>query len=347
MNIKFLHRIYGVLIVSLLSSANSVQAKDSYNTHHWQLEDVLQSEVLPFAIGHRGYGENSAEDPDKPIENTASSVKHAFREEIQIVEVDVVMTKDKRIVALHDDYLEDFSCVNSLKLAELKQRLDQVSTLKKILKTAHRFSKKKHFDDRPNGQVIIEIKTPTPLCDPEDTTVQDLVKGVLKEVKHAKMEKRVLIESFSPEILVISKERAPHIPTMLTLNLLQLLPIEQVEALTGLPVTLIDKDAGLNIQWAEIGPFFRLPGYQDISEYFQALFQTNSRSASIDSLFLGQAELSLPGSGREFIDQLHSFGLSVLVYTVDTENDWLFLSGLGADGIYTNNIPLGLTLEGQ
>ena len=128
---------------------------------------------------------------------------------------------------------------------------------------------------------------------------------------------------------------------------MQLLPADQVELIAGLPVVLIDKDTGFGLQWAETGPLFRLPGYQDINEYVQTLLLTNSRAASLDSLFLALAEQTFPGSGSGFIDQLHLLGLSALVYTIDTEPDWLFYSSLGADGMYTNNIPLGLMLEGE
>ena len=345
MSIKSLHPILNLLFILLLISSGPTFAKDAHD-HQWQLDDVLLSDTLPFAIGHRGYGENLGEDPDKPIENTVSSVTQAFREGVQIIEVDVVMTKDKHIVALHDDYLDDFTCVNTLKFKQLKKRLDQVSSLKRILQTARQFTQKRHTD-RPSGQVIIEIKTPSPLCDPADATLPVLVKNVLKTIKHTKMDNQVLIESFSPEILALAKEESPNIPTMLTLSLLQLLTAEQVEAVTGLPVVLIDKDAGFGLQWAEIGPFFRLPAYPLINEYIQTLLQTDALAASLDSLFLGQAEQTLPGSGSDFINQLHLLGLSVLVYTIDTEPEWLFYSSLGADGIYTNNIPLGLMLEGQ
>ena len=346
MHINVLHHALRILVILFLVTSGQASAKDFLKYNHWELEDVLQSDTLPFAIGHRGYGDNLGEDPDRPIENTVPSVRRAFREGIQIIEVDVVITKDKRIVALHDDYLDDFTCVNTLKFGELKERLDQVSTLKQILQTARRFTKKKR-NNRPSGQVIVEIKTPSPLCDPEDNTVPDLVYGVLKDINHSKMGNQVLVESFSPEILELSKVNSPDIPTMLTLSVLQLLPAEQIEAITDLPVTLIDKNAGFNLQWAEIGLLFRLPGYVDINEYLQTILQTSSQAASLDSLFLGQAELTLPGSGRAFIDYLHLLGLSALVYTIDTEPDWLFYSSLGADGIYTNDIPLGLMLEGQ
>ncbi len=346
MNIKALYHALGMLFILLLSTEGQAFDQGSHHFHRWELEDVLLNHTLPFAIGHRGYGENLGEDPDKPIENTVPAVKRAFREGIQIIEVDVVMTKDNHIVALHDDYLDDFTCVNTLKFRELKQRLGKVSSLKRILLTARRFRKIMH-NDRPSGQVIIEVKTPSPLCDPSDTTTSALVEHVLKDIKRSKMENQVLVESFSPEILELSKIGAPNIPTMLTINILQLLPPEQVEAITGLPVTLIDKINGLNLQWAEIGSLFRLPGYQDISEYVQTLLLIDSRAASLDSLILAQAEQAQPGSGSDFIDLLHSLGLSALVYTIDLEPDWLFFSSLGADGIYTNDIPLGLILEGQ
>ncbi len=342
-----MHHWLRLLLLCLLTLAGQAFARDTHKLQGWELEHVLQSETLPFAIGHRGYGENLGEDPEAPIENTVPSVRRAYREGIQIIEVDVVMTKDRRIVALHDDYLEDFTCVNTLNFRDLKKRLDQVSSLKRILQTAHSFSLRRADDDRPSGQVIIELKTPSPLCDPDDTTVPELVKGVIKDVKHIKMEKRVLLESFSPEILSLAKAQAPQIPTMLTLSGLQLLSPEEIEAITGLEVNLIDKDAGFGLQWAEIGLFFRLPGYFDAGEYVWALMQTQSRAASLESVFLAQAEETFPGSASLFIDQLHQLGLSALVYTVDTAPEWLFFSSLGADGIYTNDIPMGLMLEGQ
>jgi len=92
------------------------------SSHHhgpkrWVIEDVLASDdSSPFAIGHRGFGVNLGENPDKPIENTARSVRKAFRAGVQIVEVDVVMTKDHQAVALHDDFLADYTCVNQQRM---------------------------------------------------------------------------------------------------------------------------------------------------------------------------------------------------------------------------------------
>mgnify|MGYP003939644547 CR=1 FL=1 len=57
----------------------------------------------------RGYGVNTGEIPENPIENTARSVRRAFREGIQIVEVDAVL-KDIRFTRMVDQVtIESFS----------------------------------------------------------------------------------------------------------------------------------------------------------------------------------------------------------------------------------------------
>lgn len=49
---------------------------DSVNKsgQRWTYADVFESGVMPFAIGHRGYGANLGEVTDLPIENTAKSI---------------------------------------------------------------------------------------------------------------------------------------------------------------------------------------------------------------------------------------------------------------------------------
>ncbi len=101
--------------LGLLVNIN-VSALDSHQSNRWRwtIEDIFNPEETPFAIGHRGYGENLGEIENQLIENTARAVRRAYRKGIKIVEVDVVLTRDNRVVALHDDYLDDFTCVNIL-----------------------------------------------------------------------------------------------------------------------------------------------------------------------------------------------------------------------------------------
>jgi glycerophosphoryl diester phosphodiesterase len=247
---------------------------------------------------------------------------------------------------------------------ELKQRLPDVPTLKKLLQTAKKFSKKsehkfrkreghkyakKHddSDDREDisGLVNIEVKTPAPLCDPYDNTEQNLVAAVLHAVNKTKSTQQVVIEAFSPALMAMFAAEAPKVARNFSINILQLLTPEEVEAITGLPVTLIDKNAGFGLQWAETGVFFRLPGYNSFEQYLNVALATGARLVTLDKLIFGQMEQLQPGSSALLIDQLHLLGLNVTTYTVDTEAEWLFMTAIGVDAIYTNDIPMGLMFE--
>jgi len=334
-----------VLILFVVSVYPAYAQPDHAVKPRWLIEDVLASDFKPLAIGHRGFSANLGENPDKPIENTTESVKQAFRAGVQIVEVDVVLTKDNLAVALHDDFLEDYSCVNQLTFAELRHRFKQASKLKHVLKVARGFSVKKN-NDRPSGQVILEIKTPAPLCDPGDTTVPALVAATLATVNQTKMQQQVLIESFSPEVVAMVKASQPSIPRALSFSLLQALTPEQLESITGLPVTLLDKDVGFGLQWVEVGPVYRVPIYESIHEYVATLVALESRAATLDKDALLQMEMMSAGSAALLISQLHNIEISSLAYTVNDEQEWLFLTSIGVDGFYTDEVLMGLSLEG-
>lgn len=76
--------------------------------------------TLPRLIGHRGAKENAPE-------NTLASLREAARQGARWVEVDVMLTRDRQPVLIHDDTLNrttsGFGPVPDLTLAELK-RLD-------------------------------------------------------------------------------------------------------------------------------------------------------------------------------------------------------------------------------
>lgn len=335
-----LHRI--LFLISLFLIINSpLLAKDAED--RWTINDLINNQARPYLIGHRGYGDNLGEDPSRPIENSIASVDRAFSEGVSIVEVDVVMSADKKAVVLHDDYLQDFTCVNSLTYDELKQRLPYVPKLKQVLKLANKYARSTaHI----SGLVNIEVKTPSPLCDPLDTTEQDLVSAVFDAVQKSKYSEQVMIETFSPKLMLMFSTQSPAIKRNFPMTVLQFLSPEVITQLTGLPVIPIAKSAGFGLNWAEIGFLFRLPGYESINQYV-GVTSALAQFATLDKDFVFQLEQTQPGSAMQLIGFLHQLGLLVTVYTVDTEAEWLFLAAIGVDGIYSNNIPLGLALQGE
>lgn len=353
-------------------------------TPRFTIDDVFTSDLKPFAIGHRGYGVNLGADPDRPIENTTKSIRRAFREGVQIVEVDANLTADGVAVALHDDFfLSDLTCVNSYTFEQLQDKLPDVSSLRQILQVSRTYSVMKN-SDRPSGQVVVEIKTPSPHCvsrEAEQDYLMALVGSVLEDIKFSRMVDQVSIESFSPEILAyvaaIDAAEGLNIPRMLAIDVLQLLPLEDIQGIPGYHVEIIEDKDLFGLTWGEIGvdtPYgilwvYRLPGYYTedpggpFLKYIMTLLGTGSSTASLDKNILFLAE-TFGLSASFIVDALH-FGLpgmppwsfSVLVFTVDfghpedpdypDYSEWVFLSEAGVDGMYVDDIPQGLMMEGQ
>jgi glycerophosphoryl diester phosphodiesterase len=118
----------------------------------------------------------------------------------------------------------------------------------------------------------------------------------------------------------------------------------QVHAITGLPVTIINKKISLGLTWAEIGPVFRLPGYASVQQFLATGIATSVRVVGGEMDFLGPAEQQQPGSGAAFVSAAHSLGLRVFGDPANSEADWNFFSSLGVDAIYST-IPLGVRLQ--
>jgi len=353
-----------VVLSFLLVLPAQVMADQDKEESRWVIDDVIVGDVVPFAIGHRGYGVNLGEIPDNPIENTKKAVRRAFREGIMIVEVDANLTADNIAVALHDDYLPDLTCVNTLTFEELKEILPDASSLKQILKASNRYSVMTE-SDRPSGQVVVEIKTPTPFCvplDEEPVALQALVDAVLDDIRFTNMVDQVTIESFSPDILALAGAGEPGIPLMLALDALQLLPLAVIEQISDYKVREIEKDT-FGLSWGEIGIepapgypviwFYRLPGYyseeggEAFGNYAMTLFGTGSSIASLDKNVLFMvSDPPHPSVAAVVVDLLHSYGFSVLVFTIDNELEWMFMSEAGVDGMYVDDIPMGLMMEG-
>ena len=149
-------------------------------------------------IGHRGA---SAEAP----ENTIPSVKLAFEQGADGVEIDIKTTKDKKIIVFHDDNTSRISCKNEkiakntleflkfIDIGELKSdkwKQTYISTLEEMLSIV------------PDGKkVIIELK-----C--EANVIHEL-KSILSNFNKI----NIVIASFNFKILNLSKKEIPNITT--------------------------------------------------------------------------------------------------------------------------------------
>jgi Glycerophosphoryl diester phosphodiesterase family len=84
-------------------------------------EDFLRVPVRPVAIGHHGVGPNLGGDPTIPLENTVDSVRLAYSLGARVVEVDVQLTADGKLAVFHNDFLDDFTCIDSLTMDQLRR----------------------------------------------------------------------------------------------------------------------------------------------------------------------------------------------------------------------------------
>ena len=319
------------------------RAPEPGNPLHSTAEDFLRLPVRPVAIGHHGLGPYTpSANPGLPIENTVDSARQAYALGARVVEVDVQLTADGRLAVFHDDSLTDFTCIHSLTLDQLQARLPYVPELRQIINVAREFNNRARAS--LGGILIVELKAFSPLCDPEDNFEQPLVSAVVNEIRQAQFADRTMFDSFSPALLYLAQQMAPEIPRELDLDGLQLLTPAQVQAVTGLPVTVITKKFSLGLTWAEIGPVYRLPGYASPVQFLITGLVTSARVAGAEMDFFGAAEQQQPGSGAEFVAAAHSLGMRAFADPANTPADWNFFASLGVDAIYST-IPMGVQLQ--
>src|SRR6266436_8733176 len=333
------------LALSLCGGIAAAGANPAGNDDHQTptAEDFLRVPVRPVAIGHHGVGPNLGADPTIPLENTVDSVRLAYSLGARVVEVDVQLTADGKLAVFHNDFLADFTCVDSLTIDQLQQRMPFVPELHQVLEVARQVNRQS--GNALGGILIVELKALSPHCDPSDNLEQTIVSTAVAEIHQAKMDDQVIFDSFSPTLLLLASQTPPAIPRELDISGLQLLTPAQVEVITHLPVTIMtSKKNSLGLTWAEIGPVFRLPGYSSPLQFLETGLATQVRVVGGEIDLFGPAEQQQSGSGAAFVAGAHSFGFRVFADPAQTAADWNFFAGLGVDAIYSN-IPLGVQLE--
>jgi glycerophosphoryl diester phosphodiesterase len=325
---RSLVRLVAILAVLLVAPAGAQAAR--VRTLAATVDQLLALEVRPFAIAHRGLGNNLGEDPSRPIENTAAAVEAGFKAGASVVEVDVQLTLDRRVVLYHDDFLPDHTCISQLTLAQLRARLPDVSTLEEILEITRHFNGTHPL----RGILIVELKAAAPLCDPNDRQDHAIVSTVSHVIRQARMTSQVLFTSLSPALLYLARHHAPEIDRILSLVALQFLTEQEARDEFGAALVFIHKKLNLGLQWVELGGVFRLPGYRSLEELL--------RTAAITQARVVEAELLLLRSNPILVAILNAAGYKVLGFTAEDDDDWTLLDALGVDGIYTNDVPLGV-----
>lgn len=325
------------------TTSSALAGGDEDDTVQYTAAQLLALNVHPLVIGHEGAGENFGTDPTKPINDTVDSVTLAYEQGASVVEVDAELTKDGQVVAYHDfDFLPDYTCINSYTLAELQAKVPYIPTLDSVLKVARRFN---HTSKTLSGIMVVEMKTRSPLCDPNDVEERPFVSAVVDVIHKTRMDAAVILDGFSPALDYLAQQMAPGIPRELDLDLLQLLTPAQVTAATGLTVTPIQKQLNLGLQWADVGVIYRLPGYTSVQQFFQTAVVVGASIIDGEQDFIVTSEQQQPGSVAQFVGVAHALGFKAFADPAKNVQQFGYYASFGFDGAYCDDIPSSLALQ--
>src|SRR6185437_14592492 len=158
-------------------------------------------------------------------ENTLPAFEYAISIGVDVLELDMAVTKDNVIVISHDPYLEPPVCVgphlkatiHSLTLAEIRQwdcgRMRNPLFLKQTPVPGTRMpTLDEVFDLAPRGNFQFNIETKIFADHPELTpSPEEFSRMVLEKIRAHHLEKRVMLQSFDFRTLHAMKKLAPEI----------------------------------------------------------------------------------------------------------------------------------------
>jgi glycerophosphoryl diester phosphodiesterase len=221
-----------------------------------QIENAMKTLVepntltkTPLIIGHRG-------NPSVAPENSISSYLAAFKNGADIVETDIQFTKDKVIVAMHDDTIDRTTTgtgkVSDLTLEQIKQAYLYAD--KPAFQTAYPNEKVPTWEEMlkavqpTNGRIFCEIKTSDP----------SIIQPAVDLVKKYGMENRVSFICFTAAQLIKLQQVMPTM-TGGWLNSSLTSSTDMTEAVNAL-------EAQLNTLQSASSTFN--PNYPNLSKYF-------------------------------------------------------------------------------
>ncbi len=238
-----------------------------------------------------------------------------------MVEVDVQGSAGGAVVR-HDDVLPDSSCLAHLPRETVRSRFPAVPTLEEALDEVV----------RREGVAVLDLKAPSPLADPEDRGEERFVEEVAGAIRATGAEDRVVLESFSPAILEVARERLPPIPRVLALSPLQLLSLSTLRHVDGRSIRPCAKRRHLGLTWAEVGQEYRLPGYGTSGRFLEVARLVGASGLSVDfGLLAGDPSIVLDARNA---------GMTVIAWTASSRRDWEVCHDLGVDGIVVDLDPI-------
>ncbi|HEY8090480.1 MAG TPA: hypothetical protein VIF09_21615, partial [Polyangiaceae bacterium] len=242
--------------------------------------------------------------------------------------------------------------INSLTLDELQAKVPYIPRLEQVLDVAREFHHRDgdrradgDKDGRWSGLLVVEMKTPSPLCDPGDTSERQLVSTVVDAIRDRGMDHATILDGFSPALVYLASQMAPEIPRELDLDLLQLLTPAQVQAATGLTVTPIQKTLNLGLQWGDVGPIYRLPAYTSVQQFFVTALTVGARIVDAEMDFIATSEQQQPGSASAWVGAAHGLGFKVVADPAKNAQQFAYFASFGFDGAYCDDIPGSLALQ--
>jgi glycerophosphoryl diester phosphodiesterase len=167
----------------------------------------VKSFTPPWIIAHRGYKK-------KYPENTLVAFQAAINAGVPMIELDVTLCRDRKLVVIHDETLErttnGHGSVHDYTLEELKQ-LDAGSWFHSDY-TEQRLPELLEVLEMVNGRVIVNIEIKSNAYEPDHPS-DAIEKQVVELVKTKNLQDSVLISSFSRDILaqIASLEDPPPI----------------------------------------------------------------------------------------------------------------------------------------
>lgn len=188
------------------------------------ISNIFSQQNSPLIFGHRGC---------RGIlpENTLESFNKALEYNIDGIEWDVVVNKDKQLVISHEEYMDKTYClkpdgseIKSNKeycLYEMTQ--EEIETFDCGTKVHPKFPEQKHFKAyKPlvqeafeninfKGKIILfEIKSEKKLYGKAQPLPEEYVDIILKEVANFQYKDQIIFMSFDPQIIELLYQKAPE-----------------------------------------------------------------------------------------------------------------------------------------